>query len=284
MTLPIVPLETLADLEQAVDLQKTYWGEGADNVIAAHMLFSIISHGGHVLAAKDGDKVAGVVIGFVGLDASYSEPAQHLYIFSKRMVVDKAYRGQGLGARLKFAQRELALSLGIAAVRWTFDPLLAPNAHLNLHKLGAISRQYIEDYYGTNNIGGLSPDGSSDRLLVDWRLQDENVQALAGSERPRFTLEDYCLQGEVVNPAVFTTGQLPTPGSIVRAHSPMFLVEVPSDSNRLLQDSSDLRRRWREHLRGVLSETVTSGYVVRDFVSGNIEGRRRSFYILTTDQ
>ncbi len=47
---------------------------------------------------------------------------------------------RGVGYALKLAQRAQALDQGIHLVRWTFDPLVARNAWLNLGKLGAIGR------------------------------------------------------------------------------------------------------------------------------------------------
>ena len=40
------------------------------------------------------------------------------------------------------------MAQGIAIIRWTFDPLLARNAHLNVHKLGAICDRFARNYYG----------------------------------------------------------------------------------------------------------------------------------------
>ena len=142
-TIRIRPLRALDEMAAAVDLQQVYWGSDSGSVIPAHMLFSLAAHGGHVLAALDGDKQVGVLVGLLGADtdAMRDDPAiSHLYIYSKRMVVLPDYRGRGLGTQLKLAQRDFALSQGIERVVWTFDPLLAPNAHLNLRKLGGISR------------------------------------------------------------------------------------------------------------------------------------------------
>ena len=48
---------------------------------------------------------------------------------------------------------------------WTFDPLVARNAHLNLNKLGAPVEEFVENMYGaTNNSpmqGNSPPTGSS---------------------------------------------------------------------------------------------------------------------------
>ncbi len=61
-------LQKLEEMHEAVELQKTYWGMDLESVVPAHMLFSLATSGGHVLAAFDGDKMVAVLIGFLGTD------------------------------------------------------------------------------------------------------------------------------------------------------------------------------------------------------------------------
>jgi predicted GNAT superfamily acetyltransferase len=178
-------LHNLSEMHESVELQKTYWGSDLESVVPAHMLFSLATSGGHVLAAFDGDKMVAVLIGFLGTDVQEaSRPAMaNLRIVSKRMIVLPEYRGQGVGFKLKKRQREFAMRQGIRLVTWTFDPLLATNAHLNIRKLGAISTSYLEDYYGTSNEGGLSRVGSSDRLLVEWWVTNRRLEERISGSR-----------------------------------------------------------------------------------------------------
>lgn len=68
-------------------------------------------------------------------------------------------------------------------MRWTFDPLRATNASLNIHRLGATADTYLPDYYGA--MAGINSGLSSDRLLVDWDLAAPVAAALAaGQVRP----------------------------------------------------------------------------------------------------
>ena len=57
----------------------------------------------------------------------------------------------GLGARLKLAQREAALDMGLDLIEWTFDPLQARNAHFNFAKLGVVVEEYEENIYGESS-------------------------------------------------------------------------------------------------------------------------------------
>jgi predicted GNAT superfamily acetyltransferase len=92
------------------------------------------------------------------------------------LAVRQPYRNQGLGAQLKWEQRREALSRGITHMQWTFDPLQIKNAFLNIHRLGAIVREYRVDFYGVSSSrlqGGLP----TDRLLAEWDLDSPRVRA-----------------------------------------------------------------------------------------------------------
>ncbi len=88
-----------------------------------------------------------------------------------------SHRNRGLGEQLKWEQRREALSRGIRRMEWTFDPLVISNAFLNIHRLGAISRAYLVDFYGVSSSrlqGGLP----TDRLLAEWELDSPRVEAI----------------------------------------------------------------------------------------------------------
>jgi predicted GNAT superfamily acetyltransferase len=93
------------------------------------------------------------------------------------LAVRESYRNRGLGAQLKQEQRREALARGIRLIEWTFDPLEIKNAHLNIHKLGAIVRRYEVNFYGVSSSrlqGGLP----TDRLVAEWQLDSPRVQAI----------------------------------------------------------------------------------------------------------
>jgi predicted GNAT superfamily acetyltransferase len=82
------------------------------------------------------------------------------------------------------AQRRHALRAGIDLIEWTFDPLRAKNAYLNIVRLGAIARCYQPDYYGpveSRLQGGLP----SDRLIVEWWLRSTRVKRALAGKSPR---------------------------------------------------------------------------------------------------
>ncbi len=278
-------LRTLDEMRQAVALQRAYWGDDLESVVPAHMLFSIASHGGHVLAAFDGDTMVGVLIGFLGTNmAESSRPAMaNLQLVSKRMVVLPSYRNQGLGYRLKVAQRDLAIKQGVRLIVWTFDPLFAANAYLNVHKLGGICREFRQDYYGTDEAGGLTVLGSSDRLVVEWWVTNRRVEERINGRRSELGLKHYLdANTPILNPTTLQAGGFPAPcDSPAKASGSMVLLEIPADYGAMVQTDPELARQWRAHSRAQLSALLDAGYLVTDFLREQYEGRQRAFYLLS---
>lgn len=281
----IRPLRALAEMQAAVDLQKNYWGDDLESVIPAHMLFSLANHGGHVLAAFDGERAVGVLVGFLSThDAEPQRPAMaNLQVFSKRMVVLPEYRGHGIGYRLKLAQRDIALKAGIRLVVWTFDPLLAPNAHLNIRKLGAICSTYHQDYYGTASEGGLAKLGSSDRLLAEWWVTSRRVEEHVNGSRSDLTLKHY-LDADtlIVNPSTLSAdGALLPAATTVQPAGAFALLEIPTRYTAIEDGNPQLARTWRLHVRVTFQQVLARGFTVTDFITETYEGRERSFYLLS---
>src|SRR5437660_6443317 len=62
--------------------------------------------------------------------------------------------------------------MSLEAVVWAFDPLQASNAAFNLGVLGAISRTYEPDMYGSRT-DALNVGMATDRLLAEWSTSGE---------------------------------------------------------------------------------------------------------------
>jgi predicted GNAT superfamily acetyltransferase len=281
----IRPLHTMEEMQPAVALQRTYWGDDSEAVIPAHMLFSLANAGGHVLAAFDGDRMVGVLVGFLGTNSDEPDrPAiANLHIISKRMIVLDGYRGAGIGYRLKLAQREVALRQGVRMVTWTFDPLLAQNAHLNIRKLGAVCTEFRENYYGLNPSTGLARGGSSDRLVVEWWVTHRRVEERLFGSRSDLTLAQY-LEADtvIVNPAQRTDD-----GAIIPAESgalpatSLALLEIPPNYPAIEQGNPTLAKAWRDHIRYWFTVLLARSFIVTDFIRTTHEGRERTLYLLS---
>ena len=100
------------------------------------------------------------------------------------LAVRASHRGQNLGYKLKLAQRQRALALGIKEMTWTFDPFRSRNAHLNFHRLGVICDSYREDFYGPQTSSPLHRNGT-DRLWVTWHMADPRVEERLKGKNPR---------------------------------------------------------------------------------------------------
>ena len=286
MSVTIQPLYSLDDMYAAVELQKVYWGDELESVVPAHMLFSLANNGGHVLVARDGDRLVGLLVGFLGTDMREADrPAMaNLRIASKRMVVLPEYRNQGLAYRLKLAQRDLAMQQGVRLIVWTFDPLLAANAHLNIRKLGAVVEEFIENYYGTSaHAGGITSLGTSDRLVVDWWVTHRRVEERISGRRRGLRLAQYLDAGTgIINPSKPGADDFARPASSLEIpKSAMVLLEIPVNYQAVMEADETLARAWRMHTRELFHLLIGRGYVVTDFVRDVYEGRDRVFYLLS---
>lgn len=278
-------LLSVDEFDQAVELQKTYWGADAGNLVPGHMFHSLTRHGGHLLGAYSDGQLVGFVMGFIGVDthceSQFASPAaSRLLIMSKRMLVLPGRRGKNIGFRLKLAQRDIALKLGIDLVTWTFDPLLAPNAHLNLRKLGGLARKFSVNYFGWRGSNTLK----ADRLTLQLWVNHRRVRACAEGVSDDPTLREYLDDNTpVVNLAQAGGRWLEPANSTGQCTASRCLIEIPSNIEELEREAPDLAVRWRQHIRELFPRVMAPATVVSDFVQGELDGRRRTFYVLMRD-
>jgi len=279
----IEQLHRIEALQEAVELQKVYWGQTASNLVPAHMLHSLARNGGHVLGAHDGQRLVGFVMGFLGTDSDNSaadtRPAMaNLLIFSKRMLVLPGYRGRNIGFRLKLAQRDIALRQAVRLITWTVDPLLAANAHLNLRKLGAIVQHFRPNYVELAGADSLR----ADRLLVEWWVTQRRASQRAQGRGSRLSLQQYLwADAPIVNPARKSGSKLSPAAAPQFSGTSLALVEIPPDCTVLEAEDRSLATAWRQHIRHVFQRLFAQGYIITDFVSGQSDGQRRAYYVFS---
>lgn len=157
-------LASVDELKEAEELQRKVWGYNdiPDN---SDMMLAIQHEGGLV----GGAFAEGKLLGFIFAFPTASQGVQH----SHRLAVLPEARGLKLGSRLKWYQRDWCLARGIHHVRWTYDPLRAVNAALNISGLGAVASVYHTDYYG--KMVGINAGLPSDRIVADWYLTSQAV-------------------------------------------------------------------------------------------------------------
>ena len=166
-------LDGVDELREAERFQVEVWGEGErpDN---SDIMLSLQHEGALVAGAFAGGRMLAFLFGF----PTATPGLQH----SHRLAVSPAARGLGLGARMKWFQRDWCLARGITRVRWTYDPLRAINAGLNIGVLGATASEYLVDYYGP--MPGINAGLPSDRIMTVWQLDAPSVAARAAGRAP----------------------------------------------------------------------------------------------------
>jgi predicted GNAT superfamily acetyltransferase len=262
-------LEQLNQMHIAVELQKIYWGVSSESLVHAQTLLTVVNTGGHVLVALDGERAVGILIGFLATTAKVYEKVMenNLALFSKRMVVLPAYRGHGIGAQLKWSQRDIAIQQGIQRIIWTYDPLLAANAYLNIHKLGCVTTTYLENPYGTDDSIGLVVLGSSDRLQVEWLVDAPHVTELADGRTGN--MGRYVDSNGIISnsPSETNYGEL----DVVEEGGRYQLLSIPHDFVALAKTQPDSAKMWRELTRAKFQSLFNLGYIVIDFIRGENE-------------
>lgn len=249
-------LQGAAELADVERLEAAIWGgETGDS---KELLLAIQHEGGLVAGAiAPGAGLVGFVFAFPTPDPR----VQH----SHSLGVLDDWRRHGLGARLKWFQRDWSLARGIELVRWTYDPLRAINADLNIRRLGARAGTYWEAYYG--DMAGINAGTPSDRILAEWRLKDPAVAVKAAQAAARAYPKDDGAPSAV--PANRRNGTDPANGlpleERLELEVPEVRVNLPEDFSGLLANNLPLALAWRLHVRRLLCHYFQQGYIITDF-------------------
>lgn len=243
-------LASLEDYQACVDLQEEIWGRGFSERVPTAILRVAQKVGGITTGAFSAEgQLLGFVFGLTGVKAG------RLVHWSDMLAVRTGARGMRLGEALKHHQRQAVLALGIEVMYWTFDPLVAKNAYLNLMRLGAVVSEYVEDMYGLTGspIHGALP---TDRLVAEWRLTDPP------REGPTLTAE-YC-NATVVNPV----GVHGEPRHVACPDAALVRVQVPTDNTEMYAKEPERALAWRLSVRRELGQRLARGWRVVAFDRG----------------
>ncbi len=246
-----------------LELLNEIWGFTEKEEIPLHEAVVIVKTGG-LIAGVDIDGVpAGVV--FV-MPAFSREWGFHHH--SNFMGFKQEFRFGGLGMEIKRAHALWAARDGVGLVTWTFDPLQAANANLNFRKLGAVCRHYLPDLYGRMG-GSFDPGLPTDRLLLEWRIGTERVQArLRGSIPSQAELEADHAGDTIVTIEDETMG-----------HDGPLLVLIPEGVHE--QPASGLQNALSRlyKFRNFITVLFERGFVITGMVPASGPGGR-NYYIL----
>jgi predicted GNAT superfamily acetyltransferase len=231
VTYTIRPCETLDELAACVKIQKEVWGYAERELYPLRLFVNLSKIGGHVLGAFTAQNR---LVGFVASLPAWQ--GRHRYYHSLSLGVVPGHENQGLGRRLKLEQRRRALRAGLDCIQWTFDPLRAKNAHLNIARLGAIVRRYFPDCYGHVD-SRLQKDLPSDRVIAEWWIKSPRVRRAIRGASPRSPRKQ-----------------------------PAASVEIPADLETLLRSQPGEARACQQRVREQLQECFARGLAATGFI------------------
>jgi len=261
-----------ADYEACVRLQREVWRLADVEITSAIQLVATTWAGGLLHLAET---AAGEPVGFAYAFPALRGGAPHLH--SDMVAVRPEYQKRGVGVRLKWAQRADALEAGVTLITWTYDPMQALNANLNLRRLGAVGAEFLQDFYGVTT-SALHHGLPTDRLLVRWELNAPRVrQRAAEGELPRSVPAPVLPR---INEVKWQAGWPVSSDPRLDLEAPELLLEVPPEWNVLCQAAPRVAAVWQDKVRRAFQAYLGRGYVAADFAPADEGGRRRPLYVL----
>lgn len=279
----------VADANKLEVIQRLTWRMSETEILPGRFLHAMQFNGACLLGAYDGPNLVGFVFGSLATVEGLTEridqvAAARLQMYSAIMGVLPEYQGSGIGYRLKVAQREFALRIGVRLITWTYDPLEGRNGYLNIRKLGVVCHHYERDFHG--EIGGINAGLPTDRFYVEWWVTSDRVKVRLSSRRPPLTLDNYLSGGAIVVNRTERDDRdfVVPPDDFERAQTRFALVEIPSSIQLVKQNDMGLATAWREHTRDLFEHYFNHNYLLTDFVRFEDHGGFwRSYYVLTSD-
>src|SRR6202165_5340062 len=224
-------------------MSRDIWGAAERNVVPRELLLTMQHNGGLVHGAfLPAGRLVGFCFGFLGMRDG------PLRLCSHQLGVLPEFRGSGIGIALKQAQRYDALRRGYELVTWTFDPLEARNAYINLHCLGCVPRLYDRDHYGTME-DELNRGLPTDRFEAEWWLR--RAKPVAAAE-PQVLVR-------------VGTGGEPVRGHLDLSARRAVLISVPPDFQAVKRARPELAMRWRMETRAAFEVALAAGLIAVDF-------------------
>jgi predicted GNAT superfamily acetyltransferase len=256
--LVIRSLENIEDLRKIEAVEKTVWGLAERDFVPMTMLIAHQAAGSIFIGAFKGNDLVGFAFGFLALERGQLSVHSHL------LAVLPDYRDLDLGYKLKLAQRERALAMGIRQMTWTFDPLQSRNAHFNFYKLGVVSDTYRVDFYGHDSSSVLHQNGT-DRLWVTWPLASHRVQQRLQPGRA----QSFDLSPPVPPLVGFNGDGRPVRGDLSAALGRQRVcIEIPGNIVEVERREPAVAREWRLATRWAFGESLKAGFSVVDYFRG----------------
>jgi predicted GNAT superfamily acetyltransferase len=246
----IRPLESTADYLACVALQHEVWGDGYSDTVPPAILKIVQRVGGIAVGAFD---TQGTLIGFVfGITGIDDGEVVH---WSHQLGVRESARNAGVGRHLKEYQRDVLRGLGVTRMRWTFDPLQAKNAHLNMNRLGVDVIDYVPDMYGASDSALFRGLNATDRLIASWDLTGGTPRSPASADG------------------------IPLLDGTATDCPPRLKIAIPLDIGEVLRTDPPAGAAWRMRTRPAFLWALGNGYRVDGFARD--PEAQLAYYILT---
>jgi predicted GNAT superfamily acetyltransferase len=236
------------------------------------MFVVTVKRGGILVGAYDGARLFGFVYSIAGLKDG--RPMQ----WSHMLGVRPEYRASGIGRELKLEQRCLSLAIGIDLMEWTFDPLVAVNAHLNFRRLGVVVEDYGINVYGDSS-SPLHKGAPTDRFIAQWWMRAPRVEALLGAVETRHE-EASWPDVACANSVDRRGGWVVCSGSDLERSDARVAVKIPAGFTDMLERQPEAAHAWRMATREIFTSYLSRGYRVVDF--SFVPGAEYGTYLLAT--
>jgi len=227
-TISIRPLTSLPDQDLGRMIFDHTWAMDAGTEITPNLLQAMIHSGAYLSGAfMDGECVG----------AAFAFPATTggLHLHSHMTAVLDKFRDKGIGHALKIDQYKWAKQNKYKEITWTFDPLVARNAKLNILKLGVDISAYYPNFYG-DMPDELNAGDESDRVMASLKI----------------------------------VGDLPTPRTaITTPDKSTVLIAIPSDIVAIRGKDLAENLRWRRSVRDEFVGVLARGGKVIGFSENN---------------
>ncbi len=258
-------LHTHEDYSACLALQKETWGDSFAECVPPSLLMVSQKIGGVAAGAFDEH---GTLLGFVfGLTGVKDGRLVH---WSDMLAVRPEFRDHGLGRKLKHYQQQLVREIGVEVIYWSYDPLVARNAHLNLNHLGARVTEYVPDMYASDAVGTLYRGLSMDRFIVAWDI----LRAPPEADRAQRATRERFAAAPIANEQASAMKSNSTP-----PRTAALRVEIPDDIQAVKTHDLEQAMFWRATSRQAFLFCLEHGYHVEGFYRDDASGR--CFYGLT---
>jgi predicted GNAT superfamily acetyltransferase len=224
----IRPLTSLPDQDLGRMIFDKTWAMDAGTEITPNLLQAMIHSGAYLSGAfVDGECVG----------AAFAFPATTggLHLHSHMTAVLDSFRDKGIGHALKVDQYKWAKQNNYKEITWTFDPLVARNAKLNLLKLGVDISAYYPNFYG-DMPDELNAGDESDRVMASLKV----------------------------------VGDAPTPKTAISTpEKSAVLIAIPDDIVAIRGKDLAENLRWRRSVRDEFVSALARGGKVIGFSANN---------------